>query len=238
VDNIRERWNKLDKRAQQEILDANRDINVDYDWWDYIYSDFVMDMQALGITVDTRTVRTASGKSYEEPDIVFSGFWSQGDGAGFAGSMYCKDLLPRMEKEDGMQEMYNRYKSDLDCFIRWNISFHRSNLMTFDYDYDLPDVDSDNALRRAAQEQIQTEFSEKMESFFEDLSEEIQGHADDLYRKLGKEYDFLTEDETVLETLISNDMLEEKLTEYEDGEESDESESTGSADCSPHNAAA
>lgn len=220
---LRERFEALSSFDQQTILDKYRDVNLCDDWWDGIYTDFVLDMQALGIHIDTRTQRTAKGHIWEEPDISFSGFSSQGDGASFAGRMYCSDLLCRMEKIPAAQEMYARYKSDLDCHIVWSSKGHycHSSSMKFDFEYDLPDVDDDApALRQAAQQQVRDEFDSVMEEFFENLKKEIKGHADDLYIKLEEENDYLSDDEQVLEALIANDMLEDELKGYEDEQES------------------
>jgi len=214
VDNTRERWDALDKSDQERILDKHRDINVDYDWWDDVYADFVMDMQAIGIQVDTRTVRTHKGRTYEEPNISFSGFWSQGDGAAFAGRMYYADIAARMEKKPEMKEMQARYTADLDCHMGWHV--RSNNSMSFDYGYDLPEPDDDApALRQIAQRQVRDEFDKVMEVFMKELEEEVKGHANQLYKNLEKEYEYQTSDEAVLETLFANDMIEEELNELE-----------------------
>lgn len=63
---------------------------LDHDWWDSIYEDAVTVGKILGIEIATR------GK-HDETDINFSGFWSQGDGASFAGSYrYAPDACAKI----------------------------------------------------------------------------------------------------------------------------------------------
>jgi hypothetical protein len=62
---------ELSEDAQQAALDACRDFEVRYDWWDFVYEDAKQCGGILGIDIDR---------------IYFSGFWSQGDGACYTGS--------------------------------------------------------------------------------------------------------------------------------------------------------
>ena len=62
-----------DTVTKDELIDKHRHWNVEHiDWWDCTYSDFKERMTAIGIEVDR---------------MYFSGFWSQGDGACFEGSV-------------------------------------------------------------------------------------------------------------------------------------------------------
>jgi hypothetical protein len=68
-----ERFEALTKRQQDEILDKHRHYNTEHlDWWDGVYDCFKTDMADIGIDVDR---------------MYFSGFYSQGDGACFEGSV-------------------------------------------------------------------------------------------------------------------------------------------------------
>ena len=59
-------------------------LEPEYDWWDCVYADAKEDGKALGFEIGTRNQRGNSGGS---PDICFSGFWSQGDGACWQGQV-------------------------------------------------------------------------------------------------------------------------------------------------------
>ena len=65
-----------------ELIDKHWDINVSYDWWDFTYEQFKIDMLAKGITVD---------------EMYFTGFYSQGDGASFIGRV---DMIAFLKAHD------------------------------------------------------------------------------------------------------------------------------------------
>jgi len=55
------------------LIEKHRQINVEcMDWWECVYENFKERMAKVGIEVDK---------------IYFSGFWSQGDGACFEGTI-------------------------------------------------------------------------------------------------------------------------------------------------------
>ena len=66
----RMKWEALDKRRKEKLIDKHRDVNVDYEWWDYTHENFKEQMKEIGVHVEK---------------IYFSGFYSQGDGACFDG---------------------------------------------------------------------------------------------------------------------------------------------------------
>ena len=65
-------FEELSEKVQKEVLDRNRGINVDYNWWEYSISEWEEKLGKIG---------------FENADIRFSGFCSQGDGASFTA--YC-----------------------------------------------------------------------------------------------------------------------------------------------------
>ena len=71
---------ELEERAKEKAIEADRYINVDYRWWDFIYDDFISICETLGITVDKES-------------IVFEGFYSQGDGSAFTAEINLAKML-------------------------------------------------------------------------------------------------------------------------------------------------
>ena len=71
---------ELEKTAKKKAIEADRYINVEHQWWEVIYDDFVSICQTIGITVDKAT-------------IFFRGFYSQGDGSGFIAEIDLPVLL-------------------------------------------------------------------------------------------------------------------------------------------------
>jgi hypothetical protein len=58
-------------KYSEAFINKHRDFNVNHDWWDSTYDDFRQICEILGVDPNTR----------RDPDVRFSGFWSQGDGA-------------------------------------------------------------------------------------------------------------------------------------------------------------
>jgi len=79
-------FEQLSPRAQEN---ARRDYTSgDYphdEWWDSSYEDFIEIAKRLGIEITTHSIKLVNGAERQDPDIWFSGFSSQGDGASFEG---------------------------------------------------------------------------------------------------------------------------------------------------------
>ncbi len=206
------RFEALSEGDKQIILDRYRDINVDHDWWDCVYSDFTEDMKAVGIAVTS---------------MYFSGFWSQGDGACFEG---CVDDWRLFLKSLGYTDelMVQHFADHASFSVSHSGHYYHENCTRFDAEFCLPDeyVDEEHfleycgfgeELRDAALIAVLSKFDgRKLEDEF---AEAFKDHMRDLYRRLENEYEYLTSDEAVLETLHANDMLDQIIDEYtEEGE--------------------
>ena len=73
----------------------------------------------------------------------------------------------------------------------------------------------DHPLERAAWEMKKVAAEQEWTDFVERSIGILRGHADQLYSDLEAEYEYLTSDEQVLESLIANGSLEEQLERYE-----------------------
>lgn len=173
-------FDELSDEAKQKALDNLRDINVDDQWWDFIYEGFKEDMSNKGVDVD---------------DIYFSGFSSQGDGASFTGTISSENM-PKFMEVTGLDkqfpEVYEYAKkpdSDLDGKISQSGRHSHEGTMSFDlggYSYgqeDEPDLTG----------------------FTDAVLEELRSDAKTLYSNLESAYENLTSDEAVKETILSND---------------------------------
>lgn len=77
-------FDELSKEAKEKALANNRHITTEYyEWWDTDVDEFKEDMLKRGFEIE---------------DVWFSGFWSQGDGACFVGSI---DVLKWLRATDG-----------------------------------------------------------------------------------------------------------------------------------------
>jgi hypothetical protein len=208
-----ERFEALTKRQQDEILDKHRGWNVEHtEWWDSTYDCFKSDMADIGIEVD---------------DIYFSGFSSQGDGACFEGRVgdwpkflesvgyTCPALIGLAAESWGLSVVHrgHYYHENCTSFTSDMASpddYSESEMDEFVYAHSPYKTDIQNAAFVAILKgydfgSLETEFTE-----------EFKRHMRNLYNRLEEEYDHLTSDEAVLESLHANDMLDEIIDELEE----------------------
>lgn len=216
---LRERFDALPAKARDAILDKRRDYDVEWDcvWWDSIYDDFVEKVNELGIEITPRVVRLVSGKTRDEPNIQFSGFCSQGDGASFAG------YIPRSKMQQHLAgfPLLLQYFDDIDLHVSWasrDSHYCHKHTLSFDVEYSPPfNEDGMDGLRLRAAEQTNIEVSREIEAFETAVKDKVHGLCDELYNDLQAEYDHLTSDDHVLERLLEDeDEMEELLKEHED----------------------
>ena len=82
---------ELSDAAKEKARDNYREGNLDYDWWESVYTDAIELAAVMGIEIGVR-------RGGKEPAIFFSGFCSQGDGACFEGTYrYKKGALKDLE---------------------------------------------------------------------------------------------------------------------------------------------
>lgn len=183
---------RLDRKAREKVLDDWRRMQTDHDWWDFTYEDAKRMGALMGITVE---------------DIQFTGFCSQGDGASFTGT-YKGDVngADAVCEECGGQDatlidiaekltlLYATWK--LEHGRIWEGSIARmsglhshSGMILTGYS----DDEEDYAGKAARAMDIACEV-------------QIKRFADWLYSQLEAEYDYLTSDEAVIETIRANEL--------------------------------
>jgi hypothetical protein len=77
-------FEELNETARQSALIVNRYININVDWRDYIYDDFVTICGCLGIAVDKTT-------------LALRGLMSDGDGSGFNAEVSLSNLFKSIQ---------------------------------------------------------------------------------------------------------------------------------------------
>lgn len=175
-------FNDLTDSQKEKVLDKNRDTNVDYDWWEYTIDDCKEIGQLMG---------------FEMENIYFSGFHSQGDGACFTGgfsykknmvksikSLYPTDTeLHRIAKE--VQELYRKSFYTMCGQISQRGHYNHERSMSLNYN--------------TYQDEIKGQVDE------DEWLDIIADFACWIYKRLNNEYDWLTSDEQVAESLIANE---------------------------------
>jgi len=191
----------------KKVAEANRSINTDHDWWDCTVDRFKEDMAAVGIHVE---------RTY------FSGFWSQGDGACFDGQVndWGKFLTHLGYTDPFMIQLADNYWM-FTCGHRGRYYHHKS--VGYNEQAPLPCNDEDEqfikdylgideVLRASVALNQLAKYDE--DTLCKEFRESFERHMQDLYRRLEREYDYLTSDTAVLEALEANELLEEEVNNH------------------------
>jgi hypothetical protein len=192
------RFHELSDKAKARARDHYREQGLHDQWWDFVYEDAVRVAGILGISI--------TEKSGPSPAIYFSGFSSQGDGASFQGGYTPK---PGNETTEGIRnecpedkelhriadalallQVSTRVQHGLhvEASITTSGSYCHSGTMNVDVTYvEWTDGESPDL------------------AVHEELTQLMRDFADWIYNQLETEYDWLTSDEHIDETLLDGD---------------------------------
>jgi hypothetical protein len=169
-------FDELSKEVQQQVVDKCRTINVDHDQWsEPILEGFKQYALQQGWDVDR---------------IYFSGFWSQGDGAMFEGSLtdFSKYLSPRL------QALVDKGYINMSYHVEHRGHYYHERCSDHYVSFDIDGVgDYPN---------IEGVLDEVADSIREDYYTLCQ----ELYRDLENYYEELTNDEAIIDTILANDF--------------------------------
>ena len=183
------KFNEWPKDVQSKILDNLRHINVDMPFWNECTLDMLkQDLELMG---------------FWEPDISYSGFWSQGDGASFTSSGFdLSQYVKTQADKSNLAPMWHdilpeppRFPDVIDNHVKTTIyrcSYHYSHVNTCHlsmeyYDDGFPHV-----------RQWIGEWQDTMEEFRRDICHKI-------YRLLEDEYEYMVSDKAIRETIDANE---------------------------------
>ena len=174
---------ELNETARARAIDRHRCFNIEGDWFDFVMEDFAAIAGALGFTIDRRK------------GVFFSGFHSQGDGASFRGAYeyapgwraalaaYCPTETDIFAIGEALEALRDSVRS-----ARVTTRGHYSHDGTM-FAECWPDGDGE------ASDTATAEFTEAARRL-----------ARWLYRRLQREYEHLTGDDSVAESLLANEM--------------------------------
>lgn len=204
-----EEW---DKNIQKKIIEKHRDINVKYDDWDNSELEYWAEKLAgIGFDVkeekwkdernyiDGKWQNTGKRVSYTEYNIAYTGFWSQGDGASFTGTVDISKWIETQAPVEyaRIKKLIDSGKIDYSAEIkrdRWHHYVHwNSTSLYIDWNY-IGDYKADLSNITKLLNKLEADIL----SHHQDLNREI-------YSDLEKDYDGQVSDEAVKETLIANE---------------------------------
>lgn len=87
------KYAELDERTKQRVKDRWQSAELGHDWWDSTYEDTVVTARKLGIEISTTHHSNGKDRAWTSIDISFSGFWSQGDGCCFSGTLHVAEMF-------------------------------------------------------------------------------------------------------------------------------------------------
>lgn len=198
-----EEFQALPDNVREDVLEKRRYWNVDDEsWHEHIIDGFKEQMAELGITAN---------------QVYFSGFYSQGDGACFEGSIDDKEkvfALPEFAEFAALKEGEHGLYS-VSWYSRGRYCHEES--LSFEFspnDGSEPwERNYDNPLRYQVDKIAYDDAMALMAKFEPVFTEWVKSKCRELYSTLEEEYEYQTEDEQVVESLIANDCLNEAVAQ-------------------------
>lgn len=185
--------NDVDDQQRSELIEKYRDINVDHDWWECLYEDYALMLEEKGISAT---------------DFAFSGFYSQGDGASFIGKINLATFLK-------VHELEAKYPATTFFATRGEVSanlyrrshhYSHENTVNINFNDDIYNDQDEDDIRYTVYEEMSDQYLSDEEDLDDDVLNICRSYMRDLYRQLRDEYEYLTSDEVVWETIVANDL--------------------------------
>jgi hypothetical protein len=177
-------FDELPEAVKAKVIERNRDINVDYGWSELTISEWEERLEAQG---------------FENPTISYSGFWSQGDGASFVCPSVDVVKFLTANKKRG------QYKDLLKGLKNGSIEVGAS-IIRIDHRY------SHEYTVRAEVEVLPSQdgpFANACYVEGDSLQNLLTNTVNDLsrkiYRELENEYEALTADSEIIETIKADE---------------------------------
>lgn len=183
----------------ESLIEKHRHINVEHvEWWDSEYECFKQDMAEVGIEVD---------------NIYFSGFWSQGDGACFEGKI---DNLQLFIDKHFKPNQYIAIRKLMEhggsvyLTVKHRGHYYHENSTCFSVDCDnfADTLDQPTETHEQVATALDMALTQDMIDFESESVAIFKGYMKKLYRDLERDYDHLTSDKAVKETIEANNLQE------------------------------
>lgn len=191
-------FDELGDCAQETARSWYREKAFDFDWYDFVFSDFETICNILGIDLRTSQGPLVGRGRRNAPQIFFTGFCSQGDGACFTGSYAYRAGASRAIRAhapldgelhriaDALRDVQRRHFYQLGACIRHQGRYCHEYSMEISVERDRIDC---------------SDFSASAE---DTIIEALRDLARWLYRQLEKEFEYLTSEPAVDEALTAN----------------------------------
>lgn len=174
-------FDELTESAKDAAIEELCDLNVDHNWYEFVFDDAKMIGELLGIEIE---------------NIYFSGFSSQGDGACFTGSYsYAQKALKKVLEHCPNETEVHRIARELQSLQRkafYSLSASVSHRGHY-YHEMCTSID------------VSDKWSDYGSNFDDELSELLRDFMRWINESLEKEYDHLTSREAIIESIKANE---------------------------------
>ncbi len=181
------KYEELSDSAKERAREWYLENGLCYDWWDDSYEDFCRVAEILGIEISTRR----DGKT---PEIYFTGFYCQGSGSSFNGTYrYAKGAVAKIKQYAPQDEELHRIAESLQAVQSRHFYKLRASIKTRRDDSIRVEVwHGDDQYRDIGNAE------DKVRDLMNDFN-------DWMFKRLQDEYEYLTSDEQVAESIIANE---------------------------------
>ena len=189
---------ELPDAAKEAARAWYRESCLDHEWYDFVYEDFQTICGILGVTLATSPVRLHGSGTLDKPQVYFTGFHSQGDGASFAGSYsHARSAAKAIRNHAPLDTELHRIADELQAAQRHNFHALHANIRQQGrhcHEYSMAiEVERDSPTWQPPTDDAEDAVTEAMRDL-----------ARWLYRQFRAEYEHLTSDEAIDEIVAAN----------------------------------
>jgi len=186
----------LNDDGKEKAIKWFRDAIAHDDWYDSVYEYAATIGEILGIDLKTRPVKLMNGSTRQDPNIFFSGFSSQGDGACFEGSYeYRKKSLHDIKAYAPKDKALHEIAANLQAVQKRNFYGLYANVEHSGQHYH----------SRCTRFGIRRDDAEMTADAEDDLTEYLRDFMNWIYRALENEHDYQNSDDVIIETIEANE---------------------------------
>lgn len=168
--------------------------------FEFVTDDFVTVGNILGVAFDTHSVRLMNGKTRSEPNIYWSGFCSQGDGACFEGLYDYAPGAPAKIREHAPEDReLHRIADELTRLQTVNLFGLQASVKQESSHYDHENTVSIDVLDLRDEDRTVAE-ADEVDELMRDLMRWF-------YARLDEHNDYINSDEYIDESIEANEYL-------------------------------
>jgi hypothetical protein len=199
------KFDELGPEAQAKALQDWAVDGMQYEWWDSTYEDVITIGNLIGIEIDTKNRGLDRG-------INFSGFWSQGDGCCFSGTLHIEKMknaveqvLTHVGEEDKVLAIAKQAEALWQTIMLRLLEVRRTGQ---DMEQELQLEDS--IVIQSSSRSFHTCVSNDLETtrnIVKDINSFLEDFASYIYNQLEAEHDYLTSEDSAKECFEANEYL-------------------------------